>query len=74
VAKLSLMAWELYGAAGSVKIKGVVRSGIAVMRDRVRKQVAFHAIPLRSSFDPTSEKPPAMEHFIVSEGDFQPAR
>jgi hypothetical protein len=72
--KLLLMAWELYGAVGTVRIKGVERSGIAVMRDTDRQQAAFHAIPLRSSFDPADERPPSMEHFVVAADEFRPAR
>ncbi len=66
------MAWELYGAVGTIVVKGVQRHGIAWMRDKDRRQVAFHALPLRSSFNPDDPMPPMAEQHVIPEDDFKP--
>jgi len=66
------MVWERYSAVGKATIAGVWRDGIAWWRDPIRHKVAFHAWPLRISFNPESESPPKVEQFVIDEDDFKP--
>ena len=65
------MAWELDGRVGLATIAGHEREGVCWMRDRQKGLVAFHALPPRSSFDPTSSKPPVSEQNVIPESEFR---
>jgi len=67
------MAWELDGRIGTVRINGITRHGVAWMRENERGQLAFHALPLRFTFEPAAKLPPKAERHIVSQDDFRPA-
>jgi len=51
-------------------IAGVRREGFAMLRDRVKKLIAFHADPPRllMGFD---DRPRALEDFTIPEDDFK---
>ena len=51
-------------------IAGVQREGFAMLRDRVKKLIAFHADPPRllMGFD---DRPRALEDFTIPEDDFK---
>ena len=51
-------------------IAGVRRDGFAMLRDRVKKLIAFHADPPRllMGFD---DRPRALEDFTIPEDDFK---
>lgn len=43
-----------------------------MMRDRVRRLIAFHASPTRRAASDTSE-PDSTEQFVLAEADFEPS-
>jgi hypothetical protein len=61
------MSWETDGRRGKVKFDGTEMAGVALMRDRSKGVVAFHALG-----DEAVARPGMPGQFVITEDDFQP--
>lgn len=66
------MGWDLDGRIGSVIIDGRERVGLAWVRDRARKRLVFHALPIPSAPGEGQTPVPRAEEFEIEEGAFKP--
>ena len=66
------MGWDLDGRVGSVMIDGHERVGLAWVRDRARRRIVFHALPLTMPPSGGDAHPPHAEEIEVGEEAFKP--
>jgi hypothetical protein len=66
------VGWDLDGRVGSVIIDGRERVGLAWVRDRARKRLVFHALPVQISTEASGAQPPGPDEFEVDEAAFKP--
>jgi hypothetical protein len=66
------MPWELDGRNGTAQIGLTKQEGFALMRDRARRLLVFHAVR-ESIYDPASPTPPPAEEFVIAEEAFESA-
>jgi hypothetical protein len=66
------MPWEIDGRPGTAVVGESEMEGFALMRDRTRRLIAFHA-RVSQGFDPTNPAPKGAEEFVISEEAFRPA-
>jgi len=66
------VSWEHDGRVGSALIAGNQREGFAMLRDRGRKLIAFHASKLRPVYSASEPSSPNLEDFTIAEDDFVP--
>jgi hypothetical protein len=64
------MPWEIDGRSGTAHIGFTKQAGFALMRDRVRRLLVFHAAR-NSIYDPSSSTPPPAEEFVIPEEAFE---
>jgi hypothetical protein len=66
------VGWDLDGRVGSVMIDGRERVGLAWVRDRARRRIVFHALPLTAASNARDTDPPQVEQVEVDESAFRP--
>jgi hypothetical protein len=66
------MPWELDGRNGTAKIGLTKQEGFALMRDRTRRLLVFHAVR-NQTYDHLSSPPPPAEEFVIAEEAFESA-
>ena len=66
------MGWDLDGRVGSVMIDGRERVGLAWVRDRARRRIVFHALPLTMPPSGGDAHPPQVQEVEVDEDAFKP--